>query len=134
MTARQTATEVVLVDYGLGNLRSVTRGLERAGANVTLTDDPADIDAADGVVLPGVGAFSEGMDNAGPFRDALVDAAAEDDEQVPLSSLDALEEVARPSDRGTLLNQPLPGSIRERLPRRSRVKPRRVPAERTHRW
>ena len=77
MTARRTAVEVVLVDYGLGNLRSVTRGLERAGAGVTLTDDPADFDTADGIVLPGVGAFSEGMENAGPFRDALVDAAAD---------------------------------------------------------
>jgi len=77
MTARRTTPEIVLVDYGLGNLRSATRGLERAGADVTLTDDPADVDAADGVVLPGVGAFSEGMDNAGPFRDALADAAAE---------------------------------------------------------
>ncbi|WP_411713830.1 imidazole glycerol phosphate synthase subunit HisH [Natronomonas sp.] len=74
-TTRQTTAEVVLVDYGLGNLRSATRGLERAGAEVTLTDDPADFDAADGIVLPGVGAFSEGMENAGPFRDALVDAA-----------------------------------------------------------
>ena len=76
MSTQRTA-EVVLVDYGLGNLRSATRGLERAGAEVSLTDDPADIDAADGVVLPGVGAFSEGMENAGPFRDALADAAAE---------------------------------------------------------
>ena len=81
MTARRTTPEIVLVDYGLGNLRSATRGLERAGADVTLTDDPADVDAADGIVLPGVGAFSEGMDNAGPFRDALVDAA---DEGTPL--------------------------------------------------
>jgi glutamine amidotransferase len=71
----QTAAEVVVVDYGLGNLRSVTRGLERAGAGVELTDDPGAIDDADGIVLPGVGAFSEGMDNAGPFRAALVDAA-----------------------------------------------------------
>ena len=77
MSTRQTAAEVVLVDYGLGNLRSVTRGLERAGADVTLTDDPAEFDAADGIVLPGVGAFSEGMENAGPFRGALTDAAAE---------------------------------------------------------
>ncbi|QLD88968.1 imidazole glycerol phosphate synthase subunit HisH [Natronomonas salina] len=76
-TTRQTTAEVVLVDYGLGNLRSVTRGLERAGADVTLTDDPADFDRADGIVLPGVGAFSEGMENAGPFRGALTDAAAE---------------------------------------------------------
>ena len=75
MSTRQTAAEVVVVDYGLGNLRSVTRGLERAGAAVDLVDDPGAVDAADGVVLPGVGAFSEGMDNAGPFREALVDAA-----------------------------------------------------------
>mgnify|MGYP000560229323 CR=1 FL=1 len=67
--------EVVVVDYGLGNLRSVTRGLERAGATVTISDDPAALDTADGIVLPGVGAFSEGMDNAGPFREALVEAA-----------------------------------------------------------
>ncbi|MFQ3284664.1 MAG: glutamine amidotransferase [Natronomonas sp.] len=77
MSTTQRTADVVLVDYGLGNLRSVTRGLERAGAEVTLSEDPADFDAADGIVLPGVGAFSEGMDNAGPFRDALVDAAAE---------------------------------------------------------
>ncbi|MBX0322683.1 imidazole glycerol phosphate synthase subunit HisH [Halomicroarcula sp. F13] len=75
MNVRQTAADVVVVDYGLGNLRSVTRGLERAGASVTLSEDPADFDAADGIVLPGVGAFSEGMDNAGPFRDALVEQA-----------------------------------------------------------
>jgi glutamine amidotransferase len=67
--------DVVIVDYGLGNLRSVTRGLERAGASVTISDDPATFADADGVVLPGVGAFSEGMENAGPFREALVDVA-----------------------------------------------------------
>ncbi|WP_158855365.1 imidazole glycerol phosphate synthase subunit HisH [Halorhabdus sp. CUG00001] len=71
----RTTPEIVVVDYGLGNLRSVTRGLERADAAVTISDDPADIDAADGIVLPGVGAFSEGMDNAGPFRDVLIEAA-----------------------------------------------------------
>jgi len=77
MSTQQTAAEVVVVDYGLGNLRSVTRGLERAGAAVELIEDPGAIDTADGIVLPGVGAFSEGMENAGPFRAALTDAAAE---------------------------------------------------------
>jgi len=72
MSVRQTAAEVVVVDYGLGNLRSVTRGLERAGADVEVSSDPAAVGEADGIVLPGVGAFSEGMDNAGPFREALV--------------------------------------------------------------
>jgi glutamine amidotransferase len=75
MSVRQTTADVVVVDYGLGNLRSVTRGLERAGADVSLSEDPAEFDAADGIVLPGVGAFSEGMDNAGPFREALVEQA-----------------------------------------------------------
>ncbi|WP_251329659.1 imidazole glycerol phosphate synthase subunit HisH [Haloplanus pelagicus] len=68
--------DVVIVDYGLGNLRSATRGLERAGAAVTITDDPDDFAAADGIVLPGVGAFREGMENAGPYREALADAVS----------------------------------------------------------
>jgi glutamine amidotransferase len=74
-STRQRAADVVVVDYGLGNLRSVTRGLERADAAVSVSADPGAIDDADGIVLPGVGAFSEGMDNAGPFREALVSAA-----------------------------------------------------------
>jgi len=67
---------VVVVDYGLGNLRSVTRGLERAGASVTVSTEPDAIHDADGVVLPGVGAFREGMENAAPYRDALTEYAA----------------------------------------------------------
>ncbi|MFC6951848.1 imidazole glycerol phosphate synthase subunit HisH [Halorubellus litoreus] len=70
--------DVAVVDYGLGNLRSVTRGLERAGATVTITDDTDAIRNADGVVLPGVGAFGEGMENAGPFRDTLREVAESD--------------------------------------------------------
>ena len=70
-----TSASVVVVDYGLGNLRSVTRGLERAGAAVEITDDPEAFESADGVVLPGVGAFREGVENAGPYREALLDAA-----------------------------------------------------------
>ncbi|WP_135821487.1 imidazole glycerol phosphate synthase subunit HisH [Halostella litorea] len=73
--ATQATASVVVVDYGLGNLRSVTRGLERAGADVTLTDDPETFPEADGIVLPGVGAFREGMENAGPYREPLVAAA-----------------------------------------------------------
>jgi glutamine amidotransferase len=63
-----------MVDYGLGNLRSAQRGLERAGAAVEISDDAAAVGCADGIVLPGVGAFSEGMENAGPFRAALAEA------------------------------------------------------------
>ncbi|MFA9416497.1 imidazole glycerol phosphate synthase subunit HisH [Natrinema sp. HArc-T2] len=71
----ETLASVVIVDYGLGNLRSVTRGLERAGADVKITDDPAAFAAADGVVLPGVGAFREGVENADPLREDLLEVA-----------------------------------------------------------
>ncbi|WP_049921980.1 imidazole glycerol phosphate synthase subunit HisH [Halopiger djelfimassiliensis] len=73
----ESLASVTVVDYGLGNLRSVTRGLERAGADVEITDDPDAFAAADGVVLPGVGAFREGVENADPLRDDLL-AVADD--------------------------------------------------------
>lgn len=56
------APDVVVVDYGLGNLLSVRRGLESAGAVVTVTSDPAVVLSASRVVLPGVGAFGRGME------------------------------------------------------------------------
>ncbi len=73
----QERAEVAIVDYGLGNIRSATRGLERGGAKVDLVDDPDALASADGIVLPGVGAFREGVENAGPFRDVLAEAAAD---------------------------------------------------------
>jgi glutamine amidotransferase len=48
---------IAILDYGMGNLRSVEKALERAGAAVARTADPAEARAADGLVLPGVGAF-----------------------------------------------------------------------------
>ena len=59
---------VAIIDYGLGNLRSVMRGLERAGAEVSITADAREIEAADGIVLPGVGAFRDGMEMLGDLR------------------------------------------------------------------
>jgi glutamine amidotransferase len=52
-----------LIDYGMGNRRSVQKALERAGARVTLSSDPDSLRAAEGLVLPGVGAFPRGMSN-----------------------------------------------------------------------
>ena len=75
MTSTAAPVEVAVVDYGLGNIRSVTRGLERGGATVRLVDDPDAVADADGIVLPGVGAFREGVENAGPFRERLLEAA-----------------------------------------------------------
>jgi glutamine amidotransferase len=52
---------VGLVDYGMGNRRSAEKALERAGARVALTADHDRLAAADGLVLPGVGAFAAAM-------------------------------------------------------------------------
>ena len=52
---------VTVLDYGSGNLRSAVRALERAGASVTLTADRATAQDADGLVVPGVGAFAACM-------------------------------------------------------------------------
>jgi glutamine amidotransferase len=49
---------IAVVDYGVGNLRSVERALSRAGAEAVISPDPAAVAGCDGVVLPGVGAFS----------------------------------------------------------------------------
>lgn len=48
---------VAVIDYGIGNLRSAEKALQRVGADAKLTSSHADIDAADAVVLPGVGNF-----------------------------------------------------------------------------
>jgi glutamine amidotransferase len=53
--------KVVILDYGSGNLRSAERALERVGADVTVTSDPQAALDADGLVVPGVGAFAACM-------------------------------------------------------------------------
>ena len=55
---------IAIVDYKMGNLRSVQKGFEHAGVeDVVVTGDPALIEAADGIVLPGVGAFRDAVAN-----------------------------------------------------------------------
>ncbi|MCK9591933.1 MAG: imidazole glycerol phosphate synthase subunit HisH [Methanoregula sp.] len=66
--------KIAIIDYGLGNLRSVLRGLEKAGANAFITSKKEEIAAADGLVLPGVGAFREGMDQLGPLKETVKEA------------------------------------------------------------
>ncbi|MFB6149521.1 MAG: imidazole glycerol phosphate synthase subunit HisH [Halobacteriales archaeon] len=66
---------VTIIDYGVGNLHSLQRGLERADATVTVSDDPAAIASAEALVLPGVGAFGECVRNSKPFHDVLIEAA-----------------------------------------------------------
>lgn len=63
---------MAVVDYGIGNLHSAQKALERGGADARLTADPGLIAGAHGVVLPGVGAFGACM---GALRDTDLEAA-----------------------------------------------------------
>jgi glutamine amidotransferase len=53
---------IAIVDYGVGNLRSVERALIHVGADPKLTGDPDELERADGMVLPGVGAFAPALE------------------------------------------------------------------------
>lgn len=68
MTAR-----ICILDYGMGNLRSVEKALEHVGATATISSDADAIRAADGLILPGVGAFPRAMERV---RERGLDALA----------------------------------------------------------
>jgi glutamine amidotransferase len=67
---------IAIVDYGMGNLRSVQKAFEKVGAEARIVKDPRELAGAIGIVLPGVGAFGQAMDNLNasgwvqPLRDA----------------------------------------------------------------
>jgi glutamine amidotransferase len=61
-------TRVAVLDYGMGNLRSVEKALERVGTEATITADHDTVCAADGVILPGVGAFARAMEQVGELE------------------------------------------------------------------
>jgi len=68
---------IALIDYGMGNLGSVDKALQRVGCQVRITNDAEVIQQADGVVLPGVGAFDDCMEHlqscalVAPIKDAI---------------------------------------------------------------
>ena len=55
--------KITIIDYGMGNLHSAAKALEKVGAQVTVTSDPELVRQADKVILPGVGAFGDCMKN-----------------------------------------------------------------------
>ncbi len=67
---------IAIVDYGMGNLRSVEKGFLKVGIDVIVTNKPEIIKKADGIVLPGVGAFKDCMRELSNLRltDAIVNA------------------------------------------------------------
>ena len=55
------SAQLCIVDYGVGNRRSVEKALEKVGAEVVISADPSVIQSAEGLVLPGVGSFPSAM-------------------------------------------------------------------------
>jgi glutamine amidotransferase len=66
---------IVILDYGLGNLRSVQKGLEQVGSSPVISGDPEEILAADGLILPGVGAFIDAMKCLNPIKGIIEEYA-----------------------------------------------------------
>ena len=64
-------SRIVIIDYGMGNLRNVQKGFERIGLEAKLTRSKKEIERASAIVLPGVGAFKDCMENLGKY--GLVD-------------------------------------------------------------
>jgi len=68
---------IAIIDYQMGNLRSVQKGFEKVGQAATITSDPKELATADKIVLPGVGAFGDAMaelrrrELVQPIRDAI---------------------------------------------------------------
>jgi glutamine amidotransferase len=60
--------KVVVIDYGMGNLKSIQRGLEKVGGKVILSSNYSDVVAADRIILPGVGAFEGGIKGLKDFE------------------------------------------------------------------
>jgi glutamine amidotransferase len=68
------SARIAILNYGMGNLRSVEKALEHVGVTATITADPDQVRAADGVILPGVGAFPRAMERVRELRlDELID-------------------------------------------------------------
>jgi glutamine amidotransferase len=68
---------VAIVNYGAGNLRSISNGLRKAGSETRIIITPSEIKAVDAIVLPGVGAFRDAICNLKEFIDPIKDAVNE---------------------------------------------------------
>ncbi len=64
---------IIIINYGMGNIRNVQRGLQQAGADAIVCSQPKEIANADAVVLPGVGAFRDAIKNLAPFSQKLLE-------------------------------------------------------------
>jgi imidazole glycerol-phosphate synthase subunit HisH len=62
------SARIAILDYGMGNLRSVEKALEHVGVTAKISNDPEEVRSADGVILPGVGAFPRAMERVRELR------------------------------------------------------------------
>ena len=65
---------IAIIDYGMGNLRSIHNALTKVGGDPVIVSDSRDLSDADGIVIPGVGSFGDAMHNLTPFADRLFDS------------------------------------------------------------
>ena len=72
---------ISIVNYGMGNIRNVQRGLQLAGADAYISTRPEELENADAIVLPGVGAFRDAIANLTPFSKKLLKMI---DSQIPV--------------------------------------------------
>ena len=64
---------IIIINYGVGNLHSARKGLEKAGAKVEILAEPTKLRGSDALVLPGVGAFAEAKKNLSSLEEAVVE-------------------------------------------------------------
>ena len=69
---------ITIIDYKSGNLKSISNGFKKIGAEYQITDDKEIIAGSDYLVLPGVGAFGSAMENLKPFEDVINEHVADD--------------------------------------------------------
>ncbi|MCX9010471.1 MAG: imidazole glycerol phosphate synthase subunit HisH [Candidatus Methanoperedens sp.] len=92
--------KLIIIDYGLGNLRSIEKALQYVGADVEISNDPSSIDRADALVLPGVGAFRDAMMHFATLERVVKDAV---DEGKPLLGIClGMQMLASESEEGGL--------------------------------
>ena len=69
---------ITIIDYKSGNLKSISNGFRKIGAEYQISDDKEIIADSDYLVLPGVGAFGSAMENLEPFKDVIYDHVNDD--------------------------------------------------------
>ncbi len=92
--------KIIIIDYGLGNLRSIEKALQYVGADVEISNEPSAIDRADALILPGVGAFRDAMMHFSTLERVVKDAV---DEGKPLLGIClGMQMLASESEEGGL--------------------------------